>query len=913
MYAEPYKIKEVKKMRSHTAYERWNILKRIGFNTFHVVSDNVSFDMIARGMSAWSHHQKAGFMIGDEAYAGSVNCAALETVALETLGLQKLVPSHNGIGAEKLLATTMIEEGRTVLHNRGITPALVIDCKGEPVDVTSEKARRFPLPSEFGSDVDLNRLDQKISELGNKGIAYIHLECCAYEWNGQPMSIGNMEEVSKRARKEGIPLVLDISLAMESAYWNRKTGKCSGDLIDIVKKMVNLADVVLMDASLDARSDVGGFIASNRDDLFEKFRNQVVVFEGLHTYGGMTGRAMEVFARGLDEMRRDEYVEWHQEQIHTLAEMLREAKVPFFEGAKGIALDVGNFLPHLKDEDNPKFVLAACLYIHGGIRPRLDGLWDTHSVGGLAGVLGLDLPRCAYTYNHLREVADVISSAYAQRDEIAGLKLINQPEFVDEAVFEPTNWRLFVAFQRLERSVKRLYEPYKIAIFEPLKITDRQYRKKATEEAGYNTFLLESRDVYIDLLTDSGTSAMSCYQWEGMTDSMDTPYSSRHYQNLINTFGEVLGYNHIIPTHQGRAAEHIMSQTMIRPGQIVPGNMYFTTTKLHQEMAGGVFVDVIVDEAHDPLSEYPWKGNIDVKKVKGLIDEHGAEKIAYISFEMSVNMAGGQPYSMDNLKELSRLCQKYSIPIMFDATRCVENAHMIKLKDPAYSDWTVREILQEMMSYGDGCTISCKKDFLVNMGGLLACNSDSLAKKFRRLLRNWEGDVTNGGMDPKDIEALHRGFLDSLDDDYIKMRIEQTQQLGAKLVQESIPIVMPPGTHAIFLDAKRFLPHIDQDEYPAQALAAAIYMETGVRTMERGNVSKGRDPHTGKNYRPALELVRCTIPRRVYTGSHMDFVVDGIKRLYDKREKITGLEFVYEPKVLRFFQGRFKPKSPWDL
>jgi tyrosine phenol-lyase len=250
---------------------------------------------------------------------------------------------------------------------------------------------------------------------------------------------------------------------------------------------------------------------------------------------------------------------------------------------------------------------------------------------------------------------------------------------------------------------------------------------------------------------------------------------------------------------------------------------------------------------------------------------------------------------------------------MFDATRCVENAYMIKKKDPEYSQKTVGEILREMLSYGDGCTISCKKDFLVNMGGILACNSEDLAIRFQRMLRIWEGDISNGGLDPKDIEALYRGLLDSLDDEYIRMRIEQTQEFGQKLIDVGVPIVIPPGSHAVFIDAKRFFPHIEQDEYPAQALAAAIYIETGVRTMERGNVSKGRNPATGENYRPDLELVRCTIPRRVYSNSHIDYVVEGIKRLYDIRDQISGLRFVYEPKVLRFFQGRFEPLKPWPF
>jgi tyrosine phenol-lyase len=339
--------------------------------------------------------------------------------------------------------------------------------------------------------------------------------------------------------------------------------------------------------------------------------------------------------------------------------------------------------------------------------------------------------------------------------------------------------------------------------------------------------------------------------------------------------------------------------------------MYFTTTKLHQEIAGGVFVDVIIDEAHDPTNAHPWKGNINMAKLEGEINRVGAENVAYISFEMSVNMAGGQPFSMQNVKALSRLCQRHGIPVMFDATRCVENAYMIKKRDEEYAQKSVAEILREMLSYGDGCTISCKKDFLVNMGGILACNSKELAIRFERMLRIWEGDISNGGLDPKDIEALYRGLLDALDDEYIRMRVDQTQEFGNKLIGAGIPIVVPPGSHAIFIDAKRFFAHIDQDEYPAQALAAAIYLETGVRTMERGNVSKGRNPETQKNYRPHLELVRCTIPRRVYSNSHIDYVVEGIKELYDKRDRFTGLRFTYEPQVLRFFQGRFEPLTPW--
>ncbi len=913
MRSEPYKIKEVKKSRALKPYERWNVLKSKGFNTFNVRSDHVAFDMVARGMSAWSHFQKAALMIGDEAYAGARSFYTLGAAVREILGLEDIVPTHNRLGAEKLVATTMIAAGQTVLHNRGEASGLVRAAGGAELDITGPLAATMAPPASFGADLDHDRLATELDRLGREGVAYVHVDLCPDGWGGQPVTLANLEGVATRAAAAGVPVVVDISDAFTVAHWNRAAGMAEGTLPHVVRRLVAQADVVLMDASHDARSDVGGFVWARDPERRDALRNQVVVFEGLHTYGGMTGRAMDVFAVGIRELAGEELTVWHQAQVGELAAMLDADGVPAVRGTRGVVLDVAAMLPQLAPEEHPKFTLAACLYIQGGIRPRLEGRWEHHAQGPGARWLHLELPRCAYTRNHLREIADVVASVYAARAEIAGLRLANQPEFVDEAVFEPVHERLFVAIPRAERSARRLFEPYKIAIFEPLKVTDRAFRKGAIKEAGYNTFLLRSEDVYIDFLTDSGTSAMSCHQWEGMTDTSDTPYNNRHVEELVETFREVLGFEHIIPTHQGRAAEHIMSQCMIRPGQLVPGNMYFTTTKLHQEMAGGVFVDVIVDAAHDPENDFPWKGNIDCDKLAAEIDRVGAENIAYISHECCVNMAGGQPFSMANLKEVSRLCQRHGIPIMFDATRCVENAWMIKMKDPAYADWSVREILREMMSYGDGCTISCKKDFLVNMGGILACNSGELARRFRRMLRIWEGGVTNGGLDTKDIVALTRGLLDSLEDDYIRMRIEQTQEFGRKLLAAGIPIVVPPGSHAIFIDARRFLPHVDQEEFPAQALAAAIYLETGVRTMERGNVSKGRNPATGENYKPKLELVRCTIPRRVYTSSHIDYVVEGLVRLWQKRDAISGLRFVYEPKVLRFFQSRFEPLRPWEF
>ena len=453
---------------------------------------------------------------------------------------------------------------------------------------------------------------------------------------------------------------------------------------------------------------------------------------------------------------------------------------------------------------------------------------------------------------------------------------------------------------------RTIAEPWRIKVVEPIEITKKQYREKAIKEAGYNTFLLKSKYVYIDLLTDSGTSAMSDNQWAGMMLGDEAYSGSRNFYNLEKAVQEIYGYKYVLPTHQGRGAENILSQITINQGDFIPGNMYFTTTREHQERAGGIFVDVIIDEANDPQSEYPFKGNIDLNKLQSLIDRVGAERIPYISFEMNVNMAGGQPFSMENAKKVSELCYKYGIKIFYDATRCVENAYFIKQREKGYQDKSIKEILKEMMSYGDGCTMSSKKDGLVNIGGFLALNDYSLYLKGVALLPVFEGFPTYGGLAGRDLEAVARGIYESVDDNYIAARVSQVEYLGNKIKNVNVPIVSPIGGHAVYLDAKRFLPHIPQHEFPAQRLAAEIYIDSGVRSMERGIISAGRDKKTGDHKYPKLELVRLTIPRRVYTNLHMDVVAESVAEVYGYRDDLKGLKMVYEPAQLRFFTARFE-------
>ena len=449
-------------------------------------------------------------------------------------------------------------------------------------------------------------------------------------------------------------------------------------------------------------------------------------------------------------------------------------------------------------------------------------------------------------------------------------------------------------------------EPWKIKMVEPLSMITRDERRAALDAAGFNTFLLRSDDVYIDLLTDSGTSAMSDRQWAGMMLGDEAYAGSRNFYHLEEAVQSYYGYRHILPTHQGRGAEHLISRVAIKPGQYIPGNMYFTTTRLHQEMAGGIFVDVIIDEAHDPQNLHPFKGNIDLDKLEHLIAAHGAAAIAYVSLAGTVNMAGGQPVSMANVRDLRALCDRHGIRLFLDATRMVENSFFIQEREEGYADKSIAEILREFCGYTDGAWMSAKKDNLVNIGGWLAVNDWELFEELRNLIVVFEGLHTYGGAAGRDMEAMAIGIAESVQDAHARSRVGQVRYLGDLLTEWDVPIVQPVGGHAIFLDARRFYPHLPQDQFPAQTLAAELYLDSGIRSMERGIASAGRDPKTGDHYYPKLELTRLTIPRRVYTQAHMDVTAESVKAVYDARESTRGLKMVYEPKYLRFFQARFE-------
>lgn len=447
--------------------------------------------------------------------------------------------------------------------------------------------------------------------------------------------------------------------------------------------------------------------------------------------------------------------------------------------------------------------------------------------------------------------------------------------------------------------------PWKIKVVEPIALLGAGDRRQALVEAGYNTFLLRSEDVFVDLLTDSGTSALSQEQRAAMELGDEAYAGSRSFFRLERAMRNVYGYRHLIPTHQGRGAEHLLAKVLVQPGQLVPSNLYFTTSREHAELAGASWVDVSIPEAQDPTSTHPFKGNLDLAALESVLRAAAPERVAFVRVEACLNMAGGQPFSIANLAGVRELTNAYGAPLILDATRISENAVFVKDREPGYEDRTLPELIGAIAELADGAVFSSKKDHFVPIGGFLALNDDEFAEHARELVVVYEGFPHYGGIAGHDMEALTQGIRESTDEAIVRHYLSQSAYLGNLLLERGIPIVVPVGAHGVFLDVKRFLPHVSQEAFPAQALAAALYLAGGIRSMERGIVSgqHGDEPYDG------LELVRLTIPRRVYTEEHLAYVADVVTDVFERRELVPGLRFTYEPAHLRFFQARFEPAA----
>lgn len=456
---------------------------------------------------------------------------------------------------------------------------------------------------------------------------------------------------------------------------------------------------------------------------------------------------------------------------------------------------------------------------------------------------------------------------------------------------------------------KTIIEPFRIKSVEPIRATTREERQKLLEAAGYNLFLISSKDILIDLLTDSGTGAMSTEQWAAVMRGDESYAGSPSYTRFRDSVQAITGFRHVIPTHQGRAAERILFSVMCRKGDVVPNNTHFDTTRANCEFVGAEALDIPIPEALQPSNPHPFKGNMDSARLEEIISHVRPKRVPLVMLTVTNNSGGGQPVSMANIRAVKEICAKHGIPLYIDACRFAENAYFIKLREPGYDSKTPREIAQEMFRHADGCTMSAKKDGLANIGGFLCTNDDSLAQREKDLLILTEGFPTYGGLAGRDLEAIAVGLNEALEEDYLKYRIISTAYLGNHIAAEGVPIVHPPGGHAIYIDARAFLPRLTPLQFPGVALAAELYLEGGIRSVEIGTLMFGRRDEHGVEHPGPMDLLRLAIPRRVYTQSHIDYVVEIILEVWRNREQIRGLELISQAPILRHFTARLRPVS----
>lgn len=908
---ESFRIKIVQTLKKVPYDIRVAGLKEADYNVLRLRRDQVYLDFATtRGNAGLTDKQLSALMIGDEAYAGSASFFALEQACREVFGKRFTVPTHQGRGAEHLLLRGTLKPGQALATNGNLcTLKPLADELGLHVEtIPAEEAYDPSSNREFKADPPLDRL-KALCESGR--IHLLLLGAALPQLGGQPLSLEALRESAKLARRHGVPLALDASMIASAAYLYKFRRHPTEDLPALIRQYADQCDILYLSGREDAGCHTGGLLAMNGEDHYGTFRSLVVVYEGLHTYGGQAGRDMQALAQGLRDMHDESYLAFRARKLTYLAHHVEAAGYGVCRplGLSGVCLDsraapVGG----LPDPGSPRGLfapvsanVAALLYLVSGIRLRpMSGPMFGHPLD----LLGIFVPRRCYTEKQIDYVIE--SLAHLKQCRIAHPLRVTDPEIHAPELVRYTVEDRFITEYHGDFAPAFTPEPYFIKVVEPFRLKSAAERSRAIAEAGDNTFLLRSEDIYIDLLTDSGTAAMSNTQWAAMLEVRESELGSEAAGLFQERCRDVLGFRYVLPTHQGRAAEHLLSQAMIRPGQHVINNMYFTTTREHQERAGGIFVDLIVDEAYDPRSSYPFKGDLDPLKLRRFIERHGAEAIAYVCVETNVNMAGGQPISLAGAREISAICRYHRIPLIFDATRVAENAYLIKTREAPYAGWSIKEIIRELMALGDGCTISAKKDVLVNIGGILGVNDPVVFERCAALCSTFEGTPWSGGLASRDLAAMAVGLEEMTDYDYISSRVEQVHYLWTRLRETDVPVVEPPGGHAVFLDARAFLPHIPQEEFPAQRLAAAIYETSGVRGMERGIVSAGRDPVTGQHRPAKLELVRLTIPRRVYTYSHMDVVTDGVIEVFRQRERLKGLRMVYEPPTLRFFTARFE-------
>lgn len=867
---EPYKAKMVRPLPTVGAAERGRLLEAAGYNPSLLPADRILFDLLSdSGTGALSDRQAGALMQGDEAYAGSRDYYQLGDAVSSLFGFHHVLPVHQGRGAENLLMRTLLSAGDTVAANAPFeTTRAHVEAQGARILDAGPSD-----PSAAWADFDLELLQKG----GTIKLLVAGLTCNAL--GGRPVRSSNLAAIRDFCREYGVPLIVDGSRIFEQAALLKaqEPGMANLSAREIARSIADLAHVFYMSGKKDGLNKAGGFIAVRDPALHARLAAAGLIFEGMPSYGGMAGRDMAALAIGLREGVDDRYLTHRLNQIARLADKLRAAEVPFRDppGGHAIMLDATAFL----GGELPSCAVSAALYRAGGVRgAAMDARW-----------VRLALPRRVYGDDHLDAIADVAIHVWNHRAAIRHLETTHAVEGRARfsTRFEPTS-----SGADLPACVLAPHSPFVNEIIELMPDPGRHGRQAALDRAFGNLYSLESSAVEIDLFTDSGTAAMSTAQWGRAWMGDDASLGSASLRRLQETIHEVYGMPHALATHQGRGAEAVLFDTLVKPGQAVVVNMHFFSTVQHLRRVGAVIVDAIDRVAYDIGSTQPFKGNLDLDRLDQAL---AAGNVAIVTISLTVNDAGGQPVSSANLAGVAERCKAAGVPLWLDATRACENAWFVRRDERP--DLAIPEILREQVALADGIWVSAKKDCLVNIGGFVATKHQAIAESLLDRLILYEGMPGNGGLAGRDLEFIAQGIREMTDEAYLDHRIGQIKKLHDHLSRAGVPVLAPPGGHAVLLDAEAFLPHLGRDEWPGHALASALFLEAGVRAMP---IRTQLGP-SGKR-----EMVRLTLPRRVYSQSQLTAVAEAIIRLHRDCKAIPGIRMVDRPEAFPYITGKFE-------
>lgn len=892
----PYRNKIVRLVGLPDAAERLRLLAEAGYNVARLPSAAVYQDLLTdSGQSAMSDRQWAAMARGDEAYAGSRSFAALEAAVASCFGLPHTIPAHQGRAAENLLAQHLLKPGTRVFGNalHATTRRILEHAQATYHPVGVDAAWDFASKAPFKGDLDPERLDASHAEA--TGPSVVWLAMTAEPIGGQAVSLANLRLISAWARAREIPVVVDASRLHENAWRIRCHEQDAADLsaLEIAREVAACADYLYLSGKKVGLSRVGGLIATGDRGAMERLRRHCIVFEGMPFYGGMAGRDMEALAIGLHEAFEEEALAHRAAMVERLAQRLIAHGVPVVTppGGHAVYLDADRFAPGLGPTASA--TLGAWLYAISGVRAGAIDQRDDQ--GAERRLLRLAIPARTYSEEQLDWAAAGVIALFDQRESLPPLRR--------EGSFEglpPGEPRFSSASSDTPRPLPPSdLAPYRANVVERLSPGTYAHREAALARAGYNLYLLPADEAPIDCFTDSGTNAMSDRAWSEMLAADESYRGSDAYARFAEAVREAYGFAFVLPAHQGRGAEALLSEALIRRERpIVIGNQPFTTTQTHILRCGGRFVDVTEAAAFRPDSPHPFKGDVDLARLEDAIRDHGAERIAYLNLGVTVNASGGQPVRLTNLREVQAIAKRHAIPLYLDATRAVENAWFIREREEGMEAQTIAGLLRAICDCADGVTVSGKKDLMTNIGGFMALRDPEVAERAWRISERILGYPASGGLANRDLLAMACGIEEMRDDATITHRVQQVRELGERLLAAGLPVITPIGGHAVFLDSAAFLPHLGAGAHPGHALAAALYLEAGVRgMMVKGNFEG----------RKGTELLRIAMPRRVYGAAHLDVIAQALIALHENADRIPGLAVESEPAALRATLSQFRP------